>query len=166
MPFLSFWCRGFLGLDVCSVVFCGWFCYCLGMFLFNRKFKSLEEKVERLEGRLCGTNDDLRALEDNVCLSRDWDRFVGFVLGEARFSDRWDAFVIPLGRRFMWGSIDKDLHSCVSVGCLKEKVVGRGYDFSKLVLRGTGDVESLVEQLNFRGSLGMFVDDDLLKVKE
>lgn len=88
--------------------------------------------------------------------------FVGRLFGELRAGR---VFVIPLGDRFMWGGVDRELHRGVSVGRLKEKVVGHGYDFSKLVLRNTGDVESLVEQLNCRGSLGMFVDDDLLKVE-
>lgn len=56
----------------------------------------------------------------------------------------------------MWGNIDKELHSCISVGRLKEKVVGCGFDFSKLVLMGGKDVESVLIGLSAGGSLGMF----------
>lgn len=152
-------------LDVCLIVFLFVVCYCLVMILFNRKFKQLQKDVEVLSSTVSGVNHDLRALEDNVCLSRDWDCLVGFVLGEARFSDRWDAFVIPLGKGFEFGGVDKEIHRSVSVGRLKEKVVGHGYDFSKLVLRGTCDVQFLLRQLNFGSSLGMFVDEDVLKVR-
>lgn len=165
-PRLSFLFGGGLFLlDVCLIVFLFVVCYCLVMILFNRKFKQLQKDVEGLSSTVSGVNHDLRALEDNVCLSRDWDCLVGFVLGEARFSDRWDAFVIPLGDRFRWGRIDKELHSNISVGRLKEKVVGAGYDFSKLVLRGRGDVEDVLRALRYGDSLGVFVDDDVLKVE-
>lgn len=64
------------------------------MILFNGKFKKLQKDFEKLSSMISGVNQDLRALEDNVVLSRDWDRFVGFVLREARFSDRWGAFYV------------------------------------------------------------------------
>ena len=162
--FLSVW-RGSFLLDVCLIVFLFVVCYCLVMILFNRKFKQLQRDVEGLSSRVSGVNHDLRALEDNVCLSRDWDCLVGFVLGEARVSGRWDAFVIPLGDRFRWGRVDKELHCGVSVGRLREKVVGAGYDFSRLVLRGCGDVEDVLRALCYGDSLGVFVDEDVLKVR-
>lgn len=125
------------------------------MFLFDRKFKSLEEKVERLEGRLSGVNNDLRALEDAACFKRDWNYLIWFVLSEARLSDSWDGFVIPIKRNVR-----------ISVGELKKLISDAGYDFSKLRLTKSNDVVGVLRRISRGDCLGVFVDEDVLKVEK
>lgn len=122
------------------------------MSLFNRKCKDLEQRVKKLEGRLSGTNEDLRALEDNVCFSREWDCLVCFVLKEARFSDGWDRFMIPLDR-----------HNNIYVGALKKEIEAAGFVFSRLRFRRTRDVRNLLYSVRRGTGVSAFVDEDVLR---
>lgn len=122
------------------------------MFLFDRKFNSLEEKVERLEGRLSGVNEDLRALEDAACFKREWNYLIWFVLREARFSDGWDRFVIPLGRNVR-----------ISVGDLKGEVAEAGYEFSRFRLMSTKGVGEFLHKIRSGYSVVEFVDEDVVR---
>lgn len=152
-------------LDVCLIVFLFVVCYCLVMILFNRKYKQLQKElqkdVEGLSSSVSDVRDDLKVLGSLVRSSGGWNCFVGFVLGEARFSDRWDAFVIPTGGVSLF-NVWRD---SVSVGELKWLVADAGYDFSKLVLRRSVDVTDCLRALSCGGSLGAFVDEDVLKVR-
>lgn len=153
---------GVFGLDVCSVVFLFVVCYCVIMILFNRKYKQLQKDVEGLSSSVHGVRDDLKVLGSLVCSSGGWNCFVGFVLSEARLSDRWDAFIIPTGRV----SLFNVLRDGVSVGELKKLISDAGYDFSKLRLTKSNDVVGVLRRISRGDCLGVFVDEDVLKVEK
>lgn len=123
-----------------------------------KKFSDKNDELLSLRRELTGVRDDLRSLEDASFLSRDWELFVGFVLSESRFSDRWDGFRL---RRKRFAFSKQMVY--ISIGALKEKVSAAGYDFSLLDLKRSSDVFDVWDALESGSGVSRFGSDDALK---